>query len=417
MKRILIASGISLALFGCGNASSTGGGGEISIRHQSIQGGQSDLEDVNVVGMVLQTNGGIAMCSGNLIAPNLVLTARHCVSQLPTETVDCGVTQFSSPYPASDMYFSTDAQISYNSNWIQGAEVHVPDQSTEVCGYDVALVVLSQNFDVTPLIPRIDLEPQTGEPYTAVGYGETGSSGWNSMSGTRMELGNLSVSCGAGVCPGYYGVASSEFLGDTGVCSGDSGGPALDANGKVIGVVSRGGQNCSSPIYGAVSAWRDLIMQVAVDAATKGGYPTPFWALSGSSDPSPGTGGAGGSTGTGGEPNPGVGGSSGSTSTGAQGQACNASASCPTGFQCLSDDGTNGNCYANCSSSSDCGAGLTCDPTANACMAQASPKANGTSDSSGGCSIGASGRGPVKPVPWVFGMALLALGAGRRRRR
>jgi MYXO-CTERM domain-containing protein len=413
MKRTLIASCFSLALFGCGSGVVPGDGSSVSERHQQIQGGDFDTEHENVVGMVLQTNQGIAMCSGNLIAPNLVLTARHCVSSLSPDTgyVECGVTQFLSPHAAQNMFFSTEAQLSQNSNWVQGSEVHVPSEGTDVCGYDVALVTLSENLTTAPLVPRIDLEPQTGEPYTAVGFGEQGNSGWG---GSRMELGNLSVVCGTSECASSYQIASSEFEGDTGVCQGDSGGPALDASGKVIGVVSRGGAGCTIPIYGAVSSWKDFITGVALDAAQKGGYPPPFWALSGSSDPG-GTGGSAGATGTGGEPATGGSGGGGSP----QGQACGTDQACPSGFKCLGT-GTTGNCAAACDAQSPCGDGTTCDPAVNACVAnQANPNGNAQSSDTGGCTVvgGQSGRGPVKPVPWLVGAVAFALGFTRRRRR
>ncbi|HET9955472.1 MAG TPA: trypsin-like serine protease, partial [Polyangiaceae bacterium] len=67
-------------------------------------------------------------------------------------------------------------------------------------------------------------------------------------------------------------------------CEGDSGGPALDADGKVVGVVSRSGDACEEPVYGTVTAWRDLIIRVAKRAATLGGYEPPSWVQTGSSE-------------------------------------------------------------------------------------------------------------------------------------
>jgi hypothetical protein len=46
----------------------------------------------------------------------------------------------------------------------------------------------------------------------------------------------------------------------------------------VIGVASRGNQNCTGALYGSVHSWRNLITDTARDAATIGGYPVPPWA-------------------------------------------------------------------------------------------------------------------------------------------
>ena len=52
---------------------------------QSIMGGEDDPTDLNVVAIIMTSMGGL--CSGSLIAPNLVLTARHCVAT-PSEEND-----------------------------------------------------------------------------------------------------------------------------------------------------------------------------------------------------------------------------------------------------------------------------------------------------------------------------------------
>lgn len=398
MKRTPIAALVvlSLPLLACATSTETGSE-RVLVNSQPIQGGQIDSEHKNVVGLFMMSGG---MCSGTLIAPNLVLTAQHCIAKLTPDldgAVQCGVSKFLSPYSGKSVYVSTDTQLSQQGDFVQGAEVRVPSEGNDGCGFDVALIILSENLAVEPRTPRIDVEPQAGEPYTAVGYGVQNDYG--AGGGTRMMLQGLSVQCSASECPSYYGVQSTEFMGETGICSGDSGGPAIDANGKVIGVVSRGLQGCESPTYGSVSAWRDWIMSVAVEAAEKGGYPAPFWALSGKSDPEPDPVGAGGQSGSG-DP---------------QGQVCNASSSCPAGYGCLVDTGSDGTCAAFCNESNPCGAGLECSATLKVCVSPAS--ANPESGSSGGCSVGGgSDRGPVKPVPWIVGLGLAFLARRARRR-
>ena len=288
MKRSLLVTcaALSLSVVACGSADRQ----NPSANRQDIAGGQSDPDDQNIVGLYMQKGWSGAMCSGTLIAPNLILTARHCVAAIlpQSEYVACGTSYFGNLTPGNDVFVSTDANLDQQGTWYQGADVRVPSESTEVCGYDVALVITAENIPIEPIVPRIDLEPQTDEAYTAVGYGQQGATGWG---GSRMILSGLSVMCGAGTCASGSGIQSSEFLGDTGVCSGDSGGPALDAKHKVIGVASRGGANCSTPIYGAVSPWRDFIIDTAKEAAQSGGYEPPFWVTSGFERSGPGYGG------------------------------------------------------------------------------------------------------------------------------
>jgi MYXO-CTERM domain-containing protein len=185
-------------------------------------------------------------------------------------------------------------------------------------------------------------------------------------------------------------------------------------NDKVIGVVSRGSQGCDTPIYGSVTAWKDWITSIALEAAQKGGYEPPFWAVTGKSDPEtqpPGTGGAGGVGGDGG-----AGGTAGSTTTppDPQGQPCSDQVGCPNGYACHFDSDPNAaTCTALCNASTPCAGGLVCNEAGGFCAAPS----GGSSDSSGGCTVGPdSDRGPAKPVPWLVGAAALALAALRRRR-
>src|SRR4051812_23231959 len=57
----------------------------------SIFGGEKDDDDgeSGVVALRVGTGSTFELCSGALIAPNLVLTARHCVTHNATTSVSC----------------------------------------------------------------------------------------------------------------------------------------------------------------------------------------------------------------------------------------------------------------------------------------------------------------------------------------
>jgi hypothetical protein len=82
-------------------------------------------------------------------------------------------------------------------------------------------------------------------------------------------------------------MTASEFLSGNGTCEGDSGSSAFEQGsfdaGKWVsfGVVSRGstsGATCVGGIYSRFDAWGALIIDAAMQAATKGGYALPAWA-------------------------------------------------------------------------------------------------------------------------------------------
>lgn len=265
------------ALSACGTA----GPSETGYAQARVEGGDVDAKSTQVFRVLARVTGFNELCSATLIAPQLMLTARHCVAPTPGGSVNCETDRFGQTVAPSELKFSNDVEPDLFSRWFDAAEVLVSPDSDFTCGYDIALVILTEPVPpevAVPAEPRFTPKIQSGETYSAVGYGGSDANEDVAEYGIRHSRAGLSVTCGQNNNCADNTVAAQEFLGSEGACHGDSGGPAIDDEGQVIGVLSRGAEGCASPIYVGVPAFEALLVDAATRANTAWDAPLPVWA-------------------------------------------------------------------------------------------------------------------------------------------
>lgn len=222
-----------------------------STANPRIFGGAKDDDGAAIPGVValrVGTGTTFELCSGALIAPNVVLTARHCVTKNTTTSVACDENGHSAngPHVTADeepgaISVYTGSSPSFAKDGVSKARAIVSPTGPYLCDSDIALVVLETPItDIAPLPVRIHTAARKGEVIRSIGYGQNDEA---SPIGTRFRKEGVEVLAqGKAVSPSKTPLGTHEFEVGKSICQGDSGGPAIsEETGAVIGVVSRGG--------------------------------------------------------------------------------------------------------------------------------------------------------------------------------
>ncbi|MBW2454516.1 MAG: trypsin-like serine protease [Deltaproteobacteria bacterium] len=390
---LAIPLALTPTLTGCGEADEDAE--RLSALAQPIVGGYVDDQTTGAVGLAMNVLDVFFFghCSGSLIAPNVVLTAQHCVrltdGESPSGGVICGETDFGMTAAGAAMRVTVEPvrPEADGPEFYQGTDQVRPAPGTDnLCGYDIALILLEGKgigaTVATPLVPRLESPPVAGDSYGAIGYGNTSPDGGGS--GTRMHIDDNTVTCTGLDCPAGSSVTDREWRGTAPTCSGDSGGPAIDAEGRVMGALSRGPTGCTSSIYGDVSAWRDFIIATTLEAAELGDIDPPYWAVTGSSEPPPAA-----------QP----------------GEEC--IGVCTEGYACARSLGKR-ICVPTCDEANPtCPSGASCDLHSGGCVEP--PPVPATEDE-GGCTMAPHPDSPSH-ARWLWGWVALVILVRRRRPR
>lgn len=262
-----------LGLLACGSAASDTDAAVIGVSRSAIVGGSSSdaAQDPTVLLFVLDPNGPrrLGICTATLVAPRLVLTARHCVA-VTSEQVACAAdgtplvgARVEENRDPSNIYVFTgkarpewigDAPPSLDpSRWAPAGRglAIIDDGASTLCNHDLAFVLLREPIvDVTVASLRLDANVAAGEKLVTAGWGVTFGEVEPSE---RQQRGGVTVKR-VGPSTSSPVLTEREFLFDESICLGDSGGPVFaEASGAVVGVVSRGGNGLDPNLGGPSS--------------------------------------------------------------------------------------------------------------------------------------------------------------------
>jgi secreted trypsin-like serine protease len=212
---------------------------QISKSEANIIGGHKDQgsQHQSVLFMLTTAN---ELCTGSLIAPRVIVTAKHCVLGHTVDQIRFGF----GPDFASGVPYKRVTNIRTTEGF-----------DTE--GKDIALLLLESEGTLEPIPWQHSSTDLLFETVTLVGYGQQSTGDPRQVNYGEKAITTSSI------------IATSTFefaIDGPSTCFGDSGGPALLDSGLLVGIVSRGQERCTgSSVLTRVDAFTAFINSAILD--------------------------------------------------------------------------------------------------------------------------------------------------------
>jgi hypothetical protein len=177
--------------------------------------------------VVLLDLDGEGLCTGALLAADVVLTARRCIA-LPSGDSQCPASgpQVENSRDLSTISVLVGDDASSAVERARGRAVLVP-QGDVLCGADIALLLLDSTIDdIAPLVAS-PTGAAVGDHVRSVAY----------ASGQKLVRDHVPIAA----------TSSQELELTEAPCDGTPGGPAIDeTSGEIVGLLSRSGPACDA---------------------------------------------------------------------------------------------------------------------------------------------------------------------------